>query len=290
MSSPAARRATRKEPVQPLSVVAEKSERIKETVEECADELSSVNSVLKHGLDKQKTHAVVEGALQKSETIEGKVQECAEELADVNQALMENVGEREVLEHELDAAKAQEQAARHAALHDPLTELPNRMLLEDRLEHALAQAKRHNWSLAVMFMDVDAFKGVNDTHGHAVGDQVLQTIARRLKNMTREDDTVSRYGGDEFLYVLGELKKKDDAAMVAQKICRTLSEPCAVTGSEVSALSVKVSIGIALYPADALTADALVKGADKAMYQAKKTKSGYAFFAKADSPEPQLQA
>ncbi|MBA2548326.1 MAG: hypothetical protein H0V16_07680, partial [Burkholderiaceae bacterium] len=103
MPSPAVQRVTRKKPVQPLSVVAEKSERIKESVEECADELSSVNSVLKHGLDKQKTHAVVEGALQKSETIEDKVQDCAEELADVNQALKENVGEREVLEHELDA-------------------------------------------------------------------------------------------------------------------------------------------------------------------------------------------
>lgn len=290
MSSPAAQRITRKDPVQPLSVVAEKSERIKESVEECADELSSVNSVLKDGLEKQQTHAVVEEALQRSETIEGKVQDCADELTHVNQALMENVAEREVLEHELDAAKAQEQSARHAALHDPLTELPNRMLFEDRLEHGLAQAKRHNWSLAVMFIDLDGFKGINDTHGHAVGDQILQTIARRLKNMTREDDTVSRYGGDEFLYVLGELKKKDAAAMVAQKICHTLSEPCAVTGSGVSALSVKVSIGIALYPADGLTADALVKGADKAMYQAKKAKSGYAFFAKADSPEPQLHA
>ncbi len=261
-----------------------KSERIKEVVEQCATELSTVNTVLKGQLDKTSAQAEVAGAVYKSEVVEAKVQDSADELAKVNEALVEEVRERQVLEHQLEASRAQEHAARHAAFHDPLTSLPNRVLFNDRLEHGVAQAKRHGWTIAVMFIDLDAFKAINDTHGHDVGDKVLKIIADRLQKMTREDDTVSRHGGDEFLYLLLELKSTADAAAIAKKMIRTLSQPCHGLGDEIAGLSVKPSIGIALYPADALTADDLVKCADKAMYRAKRRGSGFAFSADRDVP------
>ena len=260
-----------------------KSERIKEVVEECATELSVVNTVLKEQLDRPTAPDEVARAVQKSESVEAKVQDSADELTKVNEALVLEVRERQLLEHELEASWAQEHAARHAAFHDPLTTLPNRVLFADRLEHGLAQAKRHGWTIAVMFIDLDAFKAINDTHGHEVGDTVLKTIANRLQKMTREDDTVSRHGGDEFLYLLSELKSTADAAAIAGKIIQTLSQPCDL-GADIPGLSVKPSIGIALYPADARNADDLVKCADKAMYRAKRDRSGFAFAADLDVP------
>jgi diguanylate cyclase (GGDEF)-like protein len=254
------------------------SEKIKDVVEECADELSSVNSVLKEELGKRPTHQGVEVALQKSDAIESKVQECAEDLSLVNQALQGEVRERQALEHELVDIKEREATARHEAFHDPLTSLSNRVLFNDRLVHGLAQAARHGWTLAVMFIDLDNFKSINDTYGHAAGDFVLHTVATRLKNLMRADDTLSRHGGDEFLYLLLELKNAQAAAVIAEKIIRTIGEPCLmqINGSDIS-YHIKLSIGIAIFPKDGETADALVAGADKAMYHAKKTRSGYAF-------------
>jgi len=267
-----------------LTQVVGKSELIKKVVEECATELFVVNTVLKEQLDRPTSQAEVASAVQKSEAVEAKVQDSAEELTKVNEALVGEVRERQVLEHQLEASRAQEHAARHAAFHDPLTSLPNRVLFNDRLEHGLAQARRHGWTIAVMFIDLDAFKAINDTHGHEVGDKVLKTIASRLQKMTREEDTVSRHGGDEFLYLLSELKSTADAAAIAQKIIQTLSQPCDVLGGEIPGLSVKPSIGIALCPGDALSADDLVKCADKAMYRAKRDRSGFAFSADLDLP------
>jgi diguanylate cyclase (GGDEF)-like protein len=261
-----------------LARVLDQSERIKDVVEECAEDLAVVNSVLKDELSSRPSQPGVENALQKSEAVENKVQDCAEDLTAVNQALKEEVLERHVLEHQLIAVKKQEAAARHAAFHDPLTSLPNRVLFNDRLEHGLAQAKRHGWILAVMFIDLDNFKSINDTHGHVVGDAVLQTIASRLKNMSRDDDTVSRHGGDEFLYLLLELKNEQDASAIAEKIIHTVSEPCDVNANDVAlSLSVRPSIGIAIFPKAGETADTLVKSADSAMYLAKRNKTGYAF-------------
>jgi diguanylate cyclase (GGDEF)-like protein len=255
-----------------------KSEHVKDVVEECAEELSTVNSTLKEGLGDLNPPPTVESALEKSETIEDKVQSCAEELAAVNQALEEEVQERERLEHQLISVRKQEEAAREAAFHDPLTFLPNRVLFNDRLEHGLAQAERHQWTLAVMFIDLDDFKSVNDAYGHVAGDKVLQTVADRLKNITRKDDTVSRHGGDEFLYLLLEVKTEQDVALIAQKIIRTVGEPCEVDiNNVVIRPTITSSIGISMFPRDGTTADALIKSADKAMYRAKRNRSGYTF-------------
>lgn len=261
-------------PVKSLTSVLVQSERVKDMVEEAAEELSSVNMVLKQDLADRGSLPLVEDAIQKSETVEIKVQDAAEELSIVNQALENEVNERHLLEHQLAAAEKQEKAARHVSFHDPLTGLPNRVLFNDRLEHGLAQATRHNWTLAVMFLDLNGFKGINDTYGHDIGDRVLQTISQRLKENTRDDDTVSRHGGDEFLYLLMEVRDERDIDLIAQNILNVIQVPCDVG---VHGLTIRASIGISIFPKDGTTADRLVKRADKAMYHAKQTKSGYAF-------------
>lgn len=262
-----------------LNRVLSRSEQIRDDVEECADDLSAVNAALQAELNDHPSQSpVLKAALGQSDGVEARVQECANDLSTVNRALKSEVREREVLEHELQAAQAQQEATLHAALHDPLTSLPNRALFNDRLEHGLAQAARHGRTLAVMFIDLDGFKAINDTHGHLAGDAVLKTVALRLSEMTRAEDTVSRHGGDEFLYLLLELSNESDATVIAEKITRNLSEPCPVnvSGNEIS-LTVGASIGIAIFPADGTTAESLVKCADKAMYRAKRNRSGHAF-------------
>ena len=260
-----------------LTRVLDRSEQIKGAVAECADELSSVNLALNEELALQPSQAGLGDALAQNEIVEGKVQACADDLSSVTSALKVEVKARQVLEHELAAAQSQERSARHAAFHDALTSLPNRVLFNDRLEHGLAQAKRHSRTLAVMFIDLDGFKTINDTHGHLAGDSVLQTVAGRLKAMTREDDTVSRHGGDEFLYLLLELRHEADAITIAKKLMTTLGEACevSVNGLHLS-LQVGCSIGIAMFPNDGSTGDALVRSADRAMYLAKRDHTGYA--------------
>lgn len=264
--------------VKSLTRVLDQSEHIKDMVEECAEELSSVNSVLKQELAGLEALPDVENALVKSGTVETKVQEAADELSVVNQALENEVRERQMLEHQLAAAKDQEQAARHAAFHDPLTGLPNRVLFSDRLEHGIAQAKRHGWTMAVLFVDLDDFKSINDSYGHDVGDRVLEIIAQRLKDNTRADDTVCRHGGDEFLYLLMEIRDEKDITAIVEKIIKAIEEPCELSvRTLVISPIVGASIGISIYPKDAVTADALIKSADKAMYRAKRIRCGYAF-------------
>jgi diguanylate cyclase (GGDEF)-like protein len=159
----------------------------------------------------------------------------------------------------------------HAAEHDSLTELPNRVLFRDRLERAIAQAHRHRTRLAVLFVDLNHFKQINDTLGHAVGDQVLQRAAQGLASCIRDSDTVSRYGGDEFLVLLTEVKRTLDAVAVADKIAAKLGSPECV-GNNV--LRLTASIGISLYPDDGEDAEQLIDRADAAMYLAKRHRVG----------------
>ena len=265
-------------PVEPLTNVLGQSEQVKDLVVEAAEELSSVNTVLTQELAAPDPAPGVENALGKSEAVEEKVKDASEKLSVVNRELKKEVKERRILEGQLAAVTEQGEADRHAALHDVLTGLPNRALFNDRLEHGIAQAGRHGWSLAVMFVDLDDFKTINDTHGHDVGDSVLRTIAMRLKEGTRSDDTVSRLGGDEFLYLLMEVRDEKDTASIAEKIIAAIQAPCDVSiGDRTVQLTVNASVGIAMFPAGGKTVDALIKSADAAMYQAKRTKSGYSF-------------
>jgi len=158
------------------------------------------------------------------------------------------------------------QQEHHLAYHDQLTALPNRQLFFSRLQHAVAQARRHAHYVAVFFLDLDGFKRINDTLGHRVGDQLLQEVAQRLKNNLRESDTIARLGGDEFTIILSEMTQTKSATLVAQKILHLFQEPIEIGDNE---LSISTSIGISLYPNDGTDVESLVRHADFAMYQAK---------------------
>jgi diguanylate cyclase (GGDEF)-like protein len=156
--------------------------------------------------------------------------------------------------------------ASRAAEIDPLTQLPNRTLLLDRLAQAISGAKRRASQLALLFVDLDNFKQINDTLGHAAGDEALKEVARRLGQSVREADTVSRHGGDEFLILLSEVSHADDAALIAGKLLAALREPWRVGDR---AVQLTASVGISLYPDDGDTIEALIGRADAAMYRAK---------------------
>ncbi len=180
------------------------------------------------------------------------------------------------LEGEIADRKQAEQRAQHLADHDALTGLPNRRLLEDRLTQALALSYRNRKQTAVMFVDLDRFKTINDSLGHAVGDVLLKEVARRLVAQLRVGDTICRIGGDEFVVVLPESKRSTDAANVAQKVIEQLSLPINVEGRE---LHVTPSIGISVFPDDGRDAETLIRNADAAMYHAKEMgRANYQFF------------
>jgi two-component system cell cycle response regulator len=160
-------------------------------------------------------------------------------------------------------------------LHDATTGLPNRDLFDDRLMHAIALARRHAWTLAVMFLDLDRFKEINDTHGHAVGDAVLKEVAKRFVQHTREEDTVCRNGGDEFLYLAMNPQGTANIERMAAKLLSIIGQPVDLGDLQVA---IKASIGIAVYPGNGTTGEQLIRNADTAMYRAKKGTTGCVFF------------
>lgn len=165
--------------------------------------------------------------------------------------------------------KKTEEVIRSLAFYDSLTKLPNRRLLLDRLELAIAQAKRKEESLVLMFIDLDKFKPVNDVYGHETGDWLLQSVAQRMVCCLRESDTAARIGGDEFIVLLPEIHKRADAYMVAEKIRDAISQPFPLTNGD--QLHISACIGIAIYPEHGLTEKQLMKSGDAAMYQAKES-------------------
>jgi diguanylate cyclase (GGDEF)-like protein/PAS domain S-box-containing protein len=180
--------------------------------------------------------------------------------------------------------KAQEARIEHLAYHDSLTGLPNRALLMDRLGQALSQAQRLDQQVAVLFIDLDRFKLVNDSLGHPVGDQLLQEFARRLRAALRDNDTVARVGGDEFQVVVCNVAGATGAARIAEKLMRVLGEPFVLEGQE---LHVTASLGLSLFPRDGASGELLLKYADTALYEAKgEGRNAYRFF----SPEMNAQA
>lgn len=185
-----------------------------------------------------------------------------------------------VLRSDITEFKHSELAARLQAQYDALTELPNRRLLHDRLTHALARARRAGAAVAVMLIDLDDFKPVNDTYGHRVGDEVLRVTANRLRAALRSADTVARFGGDEFVIVIDDLRHVAHIGEVTTKVIDAVERPITPTvgPSDPPALQISCSVGISLFPQDGQDSDVLIRHADAAMYRAKQTGRGrYAY-------------
>jgi diguanylate cyclase (GGDEF)-like protein/PAS domain S-box-containing protein len=177
---------------------------------------------------------------------------------------------------DVSAARAMAEQIAHSAEHDLLTGLPNRLLLNDRVGQAIAMAQRHRGKVALLFLDMDGFKHINDSLGHSAGDKLLQSIANRLTDCVRAPDTVSRQGGDEFIVLLQEVKAPEDVAIAVKRLLKSLAETYS-TGQR--NLHITASIGVSLYPDDGLDAETLIKNADTAMYQAKENgRQCYQFF------------
>ncbi|MGE5466963.1 MAG: EAL domain-containing protein [Ignavibacteria bacterium] len=177
---------------------------------------------------------------------------------------------------DISSLKRSQDELERLARFDPLTDLPNRMLFQDRLNHAIDRAQRYEHAIAVLLLDLDGFKTVNDSLGHPVGDRLLQEVAGRLKSCIRVEDTVSRLGGDEFALILSSMKEGGDAVEVVRKILSAIQIPVELYGH---AARVTASIGIAVYPADGESVTDLVRNADAAMYSAKEAgRNGYRFY------------
>jgi diguanylate cyclase (GGDEF)-like protein len=258
--------------------VLAQSQHLDALVKECAQALSSINVELRREWVGSNQLPRLESACEESEAVERKLRGASQELSFVRQALESELRERIMVDHQLAAAVEQEEGSRQAAFHDVLTGLPNRSLFNNRLEHAFAQTRRHGSTLAVMFVDLDDFKIINDARGHDAGDGVLQAVAARLEESVRREDTVSRHGGDEFLCLLTDVRAKGNIVAIAKKLTRAIEAPCQLRIGDLDiSLTIKASIGISIFPKDGSTVEALVKSADEAMYRAKRTKSQYAF-------------
>jgi diguanylate cyclase (GGDEF)-like protein/PAS domain S-box-containing protein len=190
-----------------------------------------------------------------------------------------------IIFHHLSQSRAVILRMAHLAQHDSLTGLPNRVLLSERLSQAIGLARRHRKKVGLLYMDLDHFKPVNDSLGHATGDQLLRSVADRLLSCVRDTDTVCRQGGDEFVILLNEIESLHDAAHVAQKCRSALSAPYLIRGKEVR---VTPSIGISIYPDDGSDADTVIQKADTAMFKVKaKGRNNYQFF---NAPQDLLTA
>lgn len=272
-----------------LEQALEQSHEVKAKVESCADDLALANESAKQTIAAGVSTLPARETLDHNEAVETRVQECADDLESVAKNLAQGISDLKHVEAALasskialaetnaalDSALAGEEQANLRALHDPMTGLPNRTLFDDRLAHALALAQRHQWTVAVMFLDLDRFKDVNDTHGHAAGDVVLKEVARRLAQDARDEDTVCRNGGDEFLYLLINPQGRGNVERIAAAVIENLARTIRFGKKQ---LAVKPSIGIAIYPDGGVDGSALIQNADAAMYRAKKSAGGFAVY------------
>jgi diguanylate cyclase (GGDEF)-like protein len=201
-------------------------------------------------------------------------QQLRQDLSDAQAALAQALAD-------LAGTQAGERQARHLAMHDGLTALPNRRFFGERLAQALVHSDPRRPGPAVLFLDLDDFKPINDAHGHAAGDELLKIVAARLAGTVRAGDMVSRLGGDEFACLREEFPGHDKLCRLACKLFDAVSAPVRIGGLR---LSVRPSIGIAVGPTDGDTAEMLLRNADLAMYRAKRQKTGYAFFNRCSDP------
>ncbi len=272
-----------------LDTALDQSLEVKAEVEAVADDLGSANELAQARITDGATMLPAAEVLRSGLAAEQRMDDCADDLQLVADNLVHGVAEVKAVEYALNESRealAESQAAlamsRNAertasqlAMHDQKTGLPNRMLFDDRLVQAIAGAERHGWILAVMFLDLDRFKLVNDTHGHATGDSVLTEVAQRLMRHARDEDTVCRNGGDEFLYLLINPTDRKVVARIAGLVHEAIGSLLDVGAMQ---FAVSASIGIALYPEHGVDVQTLIDHADAAMYRAKQLGSHCEFF------------
>jgi diguanylate cyclase (GGDEF)-like protein len=246
------------------------------------EQISSLDNVANQKRKSSHQYLTIEEAIAQNDEAEQRLAKAIEDLQMVNAELAKQIAVRIDFELELKQAKRdlfniradlsisqeKEKDALHIALHDSLTGLPNRLLLEQRLDHGLAQARRHGWKLAVLFIDLDKFKNINDSYGHDIGDKLLISVAKRLQTCVRGEDMVSRWGGDEFICLLLNIKHESDVISLANKMIEKISQEYNFDGTMVS---ICATIGIAICPMDGETAEVLFKKVDLAMYRSKGT-------------------
>jgi diguanylate cyclase (GGDEF)-like protein len=229
-----------------------------------------------------------------SDNVKSSMLECVEALDQLHMTLKDDLERRRLLELEVASAKialertraelidteAEARRANHLALHDSLTALPNRGFFRERLEYALKLMTLQNRPFAVLYLYLDGFKPVNDTHGHNAGDELLKIVAARLTRAVRAEDMVSRLGGDEFACLLADLPCREQLGQLAQKLYESVSAPVKIGHLRIQ---ISPSIGIAMCPVDGTNADSLINNADTAMYHAKQLQSGHLFFDQCDT-------
>lgn len=279
-------------PIAPfLATALEENKDVKVRVESAANDLAAAGTVLKAKIAGGDPEWAAHVALEVSKAVEHKVAECAADLHAVNCTLEQGLADLEHTESALAVARAAlantrvalvaaregEREAQFAACHDSATGMPNREHFDSRLTHDIAVAARQGFELAVMFFDLNKFKEINDTLGHAAGDEVLKQIAARLLKHCRAEDTVCRTGGDEFLYLLINPKGRENIQRIASTLVAALAMPVHFDDREIV---VRPSIGISIYPGQGASASELISHADAAMYHAKKTHGGpgWAFY------------
>lgn len=272
-----------------LDTALDKSHEIKAEVEACAGDLASANELAKARIAQGPSTLHADEVLREGLAVETRVQACADDLQQVTDNLAHGVDEVKAVEQALSRSRAAladseaalavsrnaERMASQMAMHDQKTGLPNRTLFDDRLVQAIAGAQRQGYLLAVMFLDLDRFKLINDTHGHAAGDAVLTVVAERLMRHAREEDTVCRNGGDEFLYLLINPADREAVARIAGLVRQAVEAPIGLGALQ---FAITPSIGIALYPDHGSNGPTLIAHADAAMYQAKQRHSPCEFF------------
>ncbi|MGC8559956.1 MAG: diguanylate cyclase domain-containing protein [Phycisphaerae bacterium] len=257
-------------------------EQIKTRTEARARDISAINEALEVKLRERDSREGGHDAIIWGRRIDDMLLKCLDDLSLVQTVLLAEIVKCRTLEHKLSLSETQCDRHLQRALHDDLTGLPNRALFRDRLQKACIQARRHERPFAVMLIDIDAFKSINDVHGHDVGDRVLNLVGHRLQASVREEDTVARVGGDEFQCLLMEAKDEAAIAKVAKSMITRAAGAASQTGLRAK---LKLSIGIALYPQAGTSPDVLCRHADAAMYAAKAAGTGYQFWSDVESLE-----
>ena len=280
-----------------LDAALDKSHDVMAEVEACAQDVGSANDAAKARIAEGETMLPAAQALHDGLAVESRLEGCAvdlqqvtehlalgvDEIREVEQALLKSRAALAESEAALAVSRDAERTASRLAMHDGKTGLPNRTLFDDRLAQAIAGAERHGWKLAVIFLDLDRFKLVNDTHGHATGDAVLAVVAERLTRHARDEDTVCRNGGDEFLYLLINPAERQDVQRIADLVGQAIEVQI---GLGALRFAITPSIGIALYPEHGIDGQTLIANADAAMYRAKQRRSRIEFFEALPPPPP----